>query len=78
MLDGVVEGCWKVAALREDHKEVTLGHVELGVFAMTESPRSVDDLIEDGLEPFGASNRAEHAAQRTLLCAQVLNFAGQL
>ena len=48
------------------------------MFATTKSPRIVDDLIEDGLEPFGASNRPEHAAQRTLLCAQVLNLAGEL
>jgi hypothetical protein len=47
------------------------------VFAVTESSRGADDLVEDCLEPFGASNSSEHAAKRTMLRTQVLNLAGE-
>ena len=47
----------------------------LCVFAVTESPRGADHLIEDRLDSFGASDRPKQSAQCALLRAQVLDLA---
>ena len=67
-----------VAALREDHEDIGFRQVELGVLAMTEQFRGLDDLVEDGLESFGARHGAKHIAYRAPLPAQVLVLPKEL
>ena len=45
---------------------------------MTKPPRGIDDLVEHGLQAFGARDRAENLADRPPLLAQVLNFPNEL
>ena len=78
MFHGVVVALGVVEDLRDDHEDVALRQVELGVLAMTQASGRRDDRVEHGLEPFGARDRAEDLAHRPLLLAQVLVLPDEL
>jgi hypothetical protein len=59
-------------ALREDHEEIAFRHVKLSVLALTEPPRRLNDLIEDGLQSLRTRDRAENLGDGPSLLAQVL------
>jgi hypothetical protein len=78
MFHGVLVGRTEVAALREDHKEIAFGHVELSVLAVTEPPRGLNDFIEHGLQSFRPRDRSENLADSPSLFAQVLVIPNEL
>ena len=78
MFDRVVVALWGIEDLRDDHQDVALSEVELGVVTVAQAPGRRDDRIEHGLEPLRARHRSEDLPYRPLLLAQVLVLPNEL
>jgi hypothetical protein len=57
-------------------KELSFEEPEGAVIGLAETPAGLGHLVEDRLEPRTASDLAEHAADRALLIAHVLELTG--
>ena len=78
MFHGIVVALREVEDLRDDHEDVALREVELGVVPMTQAPGRRDDRIEHGLEAFRTRDRTQDLADRLPLFAQVLVLPDEL
>ena len=78
MFDRVVVALGGIEDLRDDHEDVALCEVQLGVVPVAQAPGRRDDRIEHGLEPLRARHRTEDLPHRPLLLAQVLVLPNEL